>query len=495
MLPLTAKIKGIGTFLMRTDGSLGRKILRSGIWVGASKVGLNLLSFIRSIFLARILTPEIFGLMSICMIAIRGLELFTQTGFSAALIHRQKSFEEAKDTAFTLMILRGFVLALVTFLIAPLVAVYYEREVLDLILKILAVTFIFNGFYNINAIGLEKELDFKRLTYLEQIGNFLNFVIVVILAYFLRNVWALVIGHVVSSFIGVVLSFALIPGRPRCRFDRHIAKELFGYGKFITGLTIVLFITTEIDNLLVGKILGMNLLGYYVIAYTLANLPATHVSKVISKVMFPAYSRLQNDLPALRETYLRILKLVSKIAIPAAFGIAILAPEIVGILYGEKWMPAVGPLQILCFFGGFRAIGALNGYVYNAIGRPDIPFYMNTAKLMVIIAIIYPLTVRFGLTGTAIAVTLPLVVQFFVAIYIFTRVLALKVMNVNKVLLISAVQSLTMAAVIIICKRIFSIDDIFALISLVVLGIFIYALLNLREVSNLLRRRIVLSDT
>ena len=486
--------KRIGSFLNSTDGSLKKKTIRSGIWVGASKMALNMLSFIRTIILARLLTPEIFGLMSICMISIRGLEIFSETGFTAALIHRQKDFEEAKNTAFTLMIIRGIVLGLIAIIISPIVAHYYNREILDSLLKVLAITFILNGFYNINTIGLEKELDFKRLSYLEQLGNIFNFVVVLTLAYFFRSVWALVLGQALSSLISVVLSYVIIPGRPVFRFNKGITKELFGYGKFVTGLTIVVFVTTEIDNAIIGKLLGMDLLGFYVIAYGLANLPATHITKVISKVMFPVYSKLQHDIKGLRNAYLEVLRLTASITIPAVAGIGILAPEIIKIVYGEKWIPAILPLQILCIFGGFRAISALNGYVYNAIGRPNIPFYLNTGKLILIIAIIFPLTTKFSLIGTAIAVTIPLVIQFFIASLIFTRVIDLNLFQAVKPLIIPIMHSLIMAAAIIIAKKIIIINDMFELISLVIMGIFIYGLLNVQKIYSLIRNNLSLVD-
>lgn len=490
MSTIIYKIKKAIYFLNSNDGTLRKKTIRSGFWVGLSNIGISVMSFIRFIILARLLTPEIFGLMGIYLMVIRGMELFTETGFSAALIHRQKSFEEAKDTAFTLMILRGFILAFVTFLIAPLVANYYERNVLDLIIKIIAISFIFNGFHNINTVGLQKELDFRRLTYLEQVTTVINFVIVVTFAFFLRNVWALVIGQITASFIGVILSFLIIPGRPHIRFNKKIAKELFTYGKFITGLTIVIYISTQIDNAVIGKVLGMEYLGYYVLAYTLANLPATHISKLISKVMFPAYSKLQNDLPALQEAYLKVLTFVGHLAIPAAVGIGVLAPEIVNVLYGEKWMPAVGPIRILCVFGVVRAIGSLNGYLYNAIGRPNISFYMNSVKLIVILALIYPLTKKYELIGASLAVTVPMIVQFFVAILIFTQIIGLSFKKIMKTLLLISFSSIVMAIVILYLKQMIADIDMYSLSFLIFIGVLTYTLLNVRYI---LKRPIISS--
>lgn len=483
MLLIFEKIKKTFNFLNRNDGTLQKKAIRSGFWVGISGFGINVLTLVRSIVLARLLMPDVFGLMGICLIVMQGIEVFTQTGFGAALIHRQKSFEEAKDTAFTLMILRGFILAFVTFLIAPLVANYYERNVLDLIIKIIAISFIFNGFHNINTVGLQKELDFKRLTYLEHGKAVLSFIIVVILAYFFRNIWVLVIGLVTTSFIGTILSFVIIPGKPRIRLDKKLTKELFGYGKFITGLSVVLFIATGIDKALIGKLLGMEALGYYVLAYTLAIFPATQVSKLTSKVMFPVYSKAQNNLPVLQDAYLKVLKLVGSIAIPLAAGIAVLAPEIISVIYGEKWIPAVGALQVLCVYGGFRAIVSLNGYLFNGIGKPNIPFYISSLRLLMIILLIYPLTKKFGLVGASFSITVSMVTQFFIGTYFFTRIVGLSAIKIMKILSVITCYSAIMSLIIFYIKSHILVVDKYSLILLILLGMFTYALLNFRYIS------------
>ena len=475
-------VKSVFRFLQRNDGSLSAKTIRSTSWVGATSVITNLLSLIRGIILARLLTPEIFGLMSICLVVIRGVEIFTETGFGTALIHRQKNYEEEKDTAFTLMVIRGFCLAIFTVVIAPFVAEYYEKPILDIILKIIAISFILNGAYNINTIGLQKDLDFKRLSYLAQLVNIINFVIVVTLAFILRNIWALVIGHVASCSVGTIMSFTMIPGKPRLRLDFKIARQLFSYGKFITGLTIVIFITTEIDNILIGKILGMTALGYYVLAYSLANIPATHISKVISGVLFPAYSKLQDNLPALQNAFLSVLKLVSVICIPVAAGLAVLAPEIIRVVYGDKWLPAAGALIILSIFGCIRSLGALNGYLYNAIGKPNITFYSNLLKLLVILILIYPLTERYGLVGASIAVTGPIVVQYILEIYVLGKVIKLTYFKIIEGLIVPPIYSVIMCSVVFFLKNKFSSINAYELAILIGVGVLTYFLLSHREI-------------
>ncbi|MCG7906652.1 MAG: oligosaccharide flippase family protein, partial [Candidatus Thiodiazotropha taylori] len=228
-------IRKLSNFAFAEDGSIKAKVLRSGIWVGASKVFLTLLSLVRSVVLARLLSPDAFGLMGLAGIAIRAIETFTRPGISQALIQRQDDFDNARDTAFTLLLLRGFLLALLVAALAPFISSYYENETLESMLEVLAIVFIIDGLTNINTINKMKELNFRRISYIEQLTEFLSTIIVIFTAYILRSVWALVIGQLVSSSLKALLSYYLIEGKPRIRFNWKIAKELLSYGKFITA--------------------------------------------------------------------------------------------------------------------------------------------------------------------------------------------------------------------------------------------------------------------
>jgi O-antigen/teichoic acid export membrane protein len=475
-------LQRLSRFLDRSDGSLQHKAVRSGVWVTLSSVLGAAFSFFRSIVLARLLTPEIFGLMAICSMVIRGIEIFTETGFGAALIHRQQRFEDARDTAFTLWVLRGIGLAAISFLLAPWVAAFYHEDVLKSIVAVIGVSFILTGFNNINTIALQKELDFKRLTYLEQIGGVLSTVISLGLAYWLRDVWALVYAQLASSVISVVLSYVMVPGRPRFRFDRDIARELFSYGKFMTGLAVVVFLTNQLDSALIGKLLGMEALGFYTVAYTLANLPSTNLSKVVAKVLFPMFSKLQADPPQLRVEYLRGVRLVVAVVVPISVAIVVLAHDIVTALYGAKWAAAAVPLQILAVFGCFQALWVLNGYLYNAIGKPHIDFYMNTSRLVLVLGLLYPLTLSYGLAGASAAVAIPMAVQFAAGVYLSRKEIGVSIGATVRPLAVAMGQGAVLAAVLIAVKSVIASDTISGLVFLIGIAGCVSLLFNYKDI-------------
>jgi O-antigen/teichoic acid export membrane protein len=474
-------------FLFAVDGSLRQKTLRSGIWVAMSSLTLGVLSFVKAIVLARLLTPEHFGLMAICMVVLRALQVFTETGLSTALIQRPGNADEAKHTVYTMTAVRGIVLAAIVLATSSWVATFYEQPSLKSLLDVLALGLALSGLGSVNYIVAQKNLDFRPQFNLQQILNLSDFVVTILLALWLRNVWALIIGHVFKTVISIPLSFLLLPGRPRFAFDLQQARELLRYGRYISGMAIVVFVTTEIDNAVIGKVVGAEALGFYTLAYMVANLPATHLAKVVASVMFPAYSKLQHDTPALKNAFLKTVQVVATLAIPAAVGIAILAKELVGVIFGPKWFEAATVLPVLCVFGALRSVSAINGYVFNAVGKPNLPFYVNLVKLLVIAAAIVPATRTFGILGAAVAVTAPTLVMSVVGNVILSRTLGLELRAIYAVLLPATAASLAMGLALLLSKQWHALESPAVLAISVAGAALLYGVLNRSDIRACLK--------
>lgn len=472
-------------FLRGRDDGIKRRTVRAGMWVGVTSTVWTIISIARTIVLARLLTPEIFGLWAVCMTITRGLSVFSETGFASALIQRQHRAEEARDTAFTLLIIRGALLCLVTIAAAPLFAEFYKEPILLPLVSVLGISFLISGFHNINTILQQKELEYRRIALLDQSSVVLGFIFVVIVTYMYRSPWALVAGQLFTVAITVVLSYVVIPNKPHLAFDKTLAKELFHYGKFVSGAAMIAFITLEIDNIVIGRVVGMETLGFYAIAYMLANLPATHLAKIVSGVMLPAYSKLQSDFSALRDAYQRTLGFVSMLSIPAAVGIGVLAPQIIEVIYGERWLPAVNALRLLAVFGCFRSIGVLSGYLYNATGRPKISFYFTLSKLILISILIYPLTANFGIEGTAIAITIPSVLAFFVDFIVLHRIVGLEASAALRPVLKTVVFSAIMGVVLVYFQLYVSRVNLLSLMASVAVGGLLYVALIWRDLRRM----------
>jgi O-antigen/teichoic acid export membrane protein len=283
----------------------------------------------------------------------------------------------------------------------------------------------------------------------------------------------------------LILSYVLHPFRPNLKFDLDKAKELFRFGKWMLGSSILIFLLTQGDDIYVGKLLGVTALGFYAMAYRLSNLPATEISHVISQVTFPAYSKLQDNIPKLRESYLKVLQVTVFLSFPIAGLIFILAPEFTRIFLGEKWIPMVPAMQALAFFGITRAINATTGPVFQGIGKPKINTVGSMFQLVVFIAIIFPLTHRWGILGTSIAVIIP---NILFMIYIAKKLestMNYKLVNFIAFLLPPIIGSITMCFVL---SLVYIWDNItlfgFLLSIILAISIYLIVMYNIDKFSN-----------
>ena len=468
-----------------SDGSLKGKTIRSGAWLGISG-GINqVLSFVRSVILARLLTPEIFGIMAIALIVVRFIEAFTRSGLEAALIQRQADFNEARDTAFTLLVFRGLILCSVVMAAAPWIADFYEEQQLVFILAVMSSHFIFVGFNNINIIAKQKELDLRKYAYLDITVQVTSTIATVIIAYYTRSVWALVTGYLITAFLFASLSYLFIPGRPRFGFNTQIAKELLSYGKFITGTSIILYIAGEMDNLVIGKILGMEALGYYVLAFTLANMVTTFLSRLLSGALFPAYSKIQSDTEAVNRVFKKSLVLLLNIIVPTAVGLAVLAPEIVRVIYGEKWAASVDPLIALCVFGMLRGMMSLIGYLLQAIGKPNLDLVSGTLRLIVLGILIYPAAVNYGIAGVAWVVTIAIGVQLVTGFWFLHRHINFSIFSITLPVLSLVLRNLAMAAAVVMTSWYVNAYTFSGLLIAILAGVIVYGAISFRPIMAL----------
>ncbi len=473
-------------FLNRTDGSLRSKILRSGFWQALTTFGVNGLTFAKSAVLARLLAPEAFGLMSLSLMAIRGAQLITETGFGNAMVQRQGDWAEAKDTAFTLLALRGILLAVLMVPVAYGMAAFYDKSELVPLIVVLGMSFLFSGMGNIELMRTIKELDFKKVAIIENVVGITSFVIAIAIAWWTRSVWALVASFVAAAVIKTAMSYILIPGRPVLRIDRKIAMELLHYGKFITAGTILMFIASEAGGAVIGKMLDVAQLGHYSVAFLLANFPPTHVAFVLSNIMFPAYSKIQNDLPVLRKTFAQVTDVIGSLVMPVMAGMAAAAGTMIGTFYGAGWEDAVDPFRILCIYGGLHAIVTVNGYMFNGIGRPDIGFRIAVLRVVSILVLIVPAIKLWGTVGAAAAMSFVMVLNLLYGLHQVTKVMGATRMEVLRPLLPATVKSIAAGGAIWVADQ-FLPESKVKIVWLILTGAAVYIPMNVGMIKTVLK--------
>lgn len=401
------KVKKIINNLARPSENLSESVVRGGFWVFLLRIVQQLFNLIRLVILARILTPNDFGLLGIALLTMTTLETFSQTGFQAALIQKKDNTESYLNVTWTVLVLRGFILFVIIYLVAPYAAILFNAPESKFIIQVIGLSFLLSAFTNIGVIYFQKELEFNKQFIYQLSGTLADFVVAISAVLILRNVWALVFGLLAGNVARCFVSYLIHPYRPHFNLDLDKTKELFGFGKWIFSSSILVFLLTQGDNIFVGKLLGVTALGFYQMAYRISNIPATEITHVISQVTFPAYSKLQDDIPKLREAYLKVLQITAFLSFPVASLIFILGPDFTKIFLGSKWMPMVPVMQLLCIFGITRMINATTGPVFQGIGKANISTFGSVFQLIIFTAIIYPLTSKWGILGTSIAVIIP----------------------------------------------------------------------------------------
>lgn len=420
---------------------LSKRVVRGSLWLFALRFVYQIFFLARLIILARLLEPRDFGLMGIALLTMMILDTFSQTGFYEALIQRKKNIEDYLDPAWTVLILRGFILAFCVYLLAPVVADFFNTPAAKPIVRVIGLAILIQGLSNIGVIFFSKELDFRRQFIYQTAGTVVGFITAVSCAVIFRNVWALVWGLIAGRTAQLILSYVIHPYRPRISTDFSKAAELFTYGKWILGSTVLVFVITQGDDILVGKILGAAMLGFYQIAYKISNTPTTEITKLISEATLPAYSKIQDEPDRLKSAYLRVLQITAFMTFPLTGFIFILAPDFTRLFLGVKWMPMVPALQTLVFAGLIRSIVATTGPLFYGIGKPRIDTKWQMVRFFVLAICIYPLIIRWELVGASAAVFISIFISGFGFVYYAAKEISCKLKEIALPLLIPFINT------------------------------------------------------
>lgn len=403
--------------MVNAGPSLGERTIKGGFWVFSLRISNRLFRFVRTIILARLLAPNDFGLFGIALLALAFLDTFSQTGFWQALIQKRGDVKPYLNTAWTIGIIRSLVIAAILFSAAPLTASFFNESQAEPILKVIGLAIIFQSLTNIAVIYFDKELEFHKYFLYMFIGTIADMIVAITAALLLRSAWALVLGRLAGDLVRCGVSYLIHPYRPRPKLDVQKAKELFSFGKWILGQSILVFFITKGGDIVIGKFLGTIALGLYQLGYLISNITATEMTFPITKVTFPAYAKLQDNLPRLREVYLKVLQFTAFIIFPVAGLLFAVADNFTLTVLGEKWNPIIPIVRILIFQACSRAIRRTLDPLSKAVGHPEIVTKVTFIQLVILAILIYPATSFFGIPGVALAVvfqslaTLPIIIH------------------------------------------------------------------------------------
>jgi len=421
--------------------SLRREVGLGLFWVALATVTSKGLSLLRKLILARLLVPDDFGLVGYASLAIGILVLFKEMGFSSALIYRKDDIEEAANTTFLAAIFSSILLYIIAWSTAPWLASFFRNPELTAIFRVLSLTLIISSISQVPLTLMAKGMGFKKKVIPEVIAGAIGSALSVVLAFMDYGVWSIIYGQLLTSILTSILVWFFCPWRPSIKFRWQVAQELWDYGRHIIGSQVLVFFITNIDDAFVGRFLGDAALGTYSLAYELSNLPATHLSRIVGQVMFPAFSKVQGNGQALRKAFFQSLKYVSLAAFPIAIITLIFAKDFIVVAYGSKWFRAVIPLQWLTIYGLARAIAVNMGNVFKVGGKPRWLVWIASWRLAVMAVFLYPAIKYYGVTGVAALSAIIAIIDFFLSMYLTNRIVQAPWRNYARILLPMLVTS------------------------------------------------------
>ncbi|WP_404301675.1 lipopolysaccharide biosynthesis protein [Alicycliphilus denitrificans] len=382
------------------------KIAKGAIWMILFRLIERGLGLISTLILARLLMPEDFGVVAMAMSFIAMAELLSAFNFDTAIIQNQSATHDHYNSAWTCSLLLGLCITLLMIALAVPIATFYRRPELTWVVVALAFGPLFTGAQNIGVVAFLKELNFRREFKFQVFRKLISFSVVVPLAFLLRSYWALVVGILVSKLGGTLISYLMHPYRPRLDFSK--ARELLFFSRWLLINNVAGFLKERGADFFVGRMTGATSLGTYNIAYELANLPTTEIGAPINRALLPGFARMSSQV-AVSDAYSNAVGILALVTLPIAASIHALAPYLVPLMLGNKWLGAVPLMQLLAFNGVLVLLHSSICAVLIGRGFPARAMYANlvyTVMLLLLLAGIFLHDRSVGVIGAAYAALL-----------------------------------------------------------------------------------------
>ena len=362
------------------EESLKNKAVKGTIWSAVERFSIQGVQFLVMLIMARLLSPSDYGLVGMLTVFMAVAQVFIYSGFGNALVRKQDRTQTDCSTVFYFNLVMSVIMYAILFLIAPLIADFYNEPQLTVITRVIGVTLIINAFGAIQGVLKSAEIDFKIIAKVSVINAVFTGLVGIYFAWRGYGVWALVLSSLVGSISGAVLGWFVYGWRPSWSFSTKSFKEFFGYGSKLAASGLLDTLYNNIYNLVIGKVYNASDLGYYTRAANFSTFPSSNITGVVSRVTFPLLCKIQNDDERLQIVYRKFLRLSAYIVFPLMVGLAIVAHPMINVLIGEKWAFSATLLTIICFSMMWYPVHAINLNLLQVKGRSDLFLRLEIIK-------------------------------------------------------------------------------------------------------------------
>jgi PST family polysaccharide transporter len=461
--------------------SLGKQATSGAIWNYLAFVVSKSFLLVATLILARLLTQDQIGLMSMALLVILVFDLMRDFGSGPALIYRQKDGQAAAQVAFVISASLGVGLFLLNWLLAPLVVGFFDKAsdpaLLTQILQVLGFSLLFTSLGSTQDALLQKDINYRRRMIPEVGRTLVKGGLQVGLALTGFGVWSLVIGQVAGEAAGTILLWIVGRWRPTLHLDRTLFRPMIRYGAQVMMVDALGTAVSNVDYIIIGRLLGEAPLALYTYAFRIPELTIKNMAQAVSNAAFPVAARLQDDLAALRSAYLRMQHYMLVILAPLGLGLFAVTPGLIHFLMAPQWWPLIPSMMLLCIYMVLGGINHWPGVIYKAVGRPDILNALSFFKLAMLIPALWWGAASGGIEGVAWGQVIVRTIGILVDMWVVSRFVHVPVMDNLRVIWPPIAASVIMALAV---RGVFMALDppetnIFILALAVVVGAGVYA--------------------
>jgi len=410
--------------------TVAQALFVGSVYMLVMRWAMRLMGLVSTVILARLLTPADFGLVAVATVFQGLLEVVVSLNVELALFRSSHTDRNFYDTAWTISIIQFALLSALLLASAHWVSIYYADARLAPIIHVFSLSLLAFGFTNIGIVDFRRDLEFRKDLQFNLLVNASRVVVSIVSAFLLRNYWAIVIGMVASTLTRVALSYVMSEYRPR--FSLRRVGEIWNISVSVWLIDLSKFLDMSADRLILGRLAGARILGGYSVAVDLARMPSAEMIMPITRALIPGYAKIRFDVQEVRRISINLFHAVAVIAMPIAWGLPIITPDLVSVVFGDKWLFIIPFMRIAAIMGVVELIGLSARPLILAAG--DIKRFTHVSLIGTAVGLlsIYP---AYRLHGVELVLVTLVFVRFtilLVVFYLCTQILQISYRDILK---------------------------------------------------------------
>lgn len=388
--------------------NLNYKIKSAINWLLISSISLKFLQIVTSIILIKLLDPNTLGIVALIVSILYFVQGSMNLGFDSALIQKTK-IDKLFNCAWTLEIIKSLILSAIVLLLIPLFNSLYEIKNLNILIYVVALIIVVDGFKNIGMITYRKELNFKVQYFYEFVPALINILSSILLAYLYRDALSIIVALLFSRITVLFLSYKIHPLRPKIEFNIKKFKSLFNFGIWITFSSLLSIFRLQGLTFFISKFFNLNILGVYNRSSTFSEEIFNQFSNITWKLGFPLFSKTKDDVDLLNKLYYNSLKILSLMIFPLSLYLFLISDSLVKILFDEEWYLMVPIIKLFSILGFVSALIIPSGILFQSIGKPKISTTLSFYSNLIVLILIFPLSSLYQIEGVLYALILSII--------------------------------------------------------------------------------------